>query len=101
MEDDQTKDAIDLAPADGQEVGIEAQCCYKIIPRILPSRNAPETRRLLRWRCITSLLPTRWVFILSSNLIHFQVDAEIHVAREGDQRDQNSEEDETEVLQCP
>ena len=99
MENDQTKDAIDLAPADGQEVGIEAQCCYKIIPRILPSRNAPSTRGLLS--CITPLLPTRWVFILSSNLIHFQVDAEIHVAGEGDQRDQNSEEDETEVLQCP
>ena len=32
MEDDQTRDAIALAPADGQEVGIEAQCCYKIIP---------------------------------------------------------------------
>ena len=99
MENDQTKDAIDLAPADGQEVGIEAHCCHKIIPRILPYRNAPSTRWLLS--CITSLLPTRWVFILSSNLIHFQVGAEIHVAGEGDQRDQNSEEDETEVLQCP
>ena len=33
MEGDQTRDAIALAPAaDGQEVGIEAQCCYKIIP---------------------------------------------------------------------
>ena len=99
MENDQTKDAIDLAPADGQEVGIEDHCCHKIIPRILPSRNAPSTRWLLS--CITPLLPTRWVFILFSNLIHFQVDAEIYVAREGDQRDQNSEEDETEVLQCP
>ena len=101
MEDDQNKDVIALNPAAGQEVGVEAQCLSQNHPRILLSRNAPETRRLLRWRCITPLLPTRWVFILSSNLIHFQVDAEIHVAREGDQRDQNSEEDETEVLQCP
>ena len=50
--------------------------------------------------CTTSLRPTRWVFILSANLIRFQVGAEIQVVGE-DKRDEGSEEDETEVLECP
>ena len=45
---------------------------------------------------ITSLLPPRWIFILSTNLMDLQVDAEFEVARE-EEKDQNSEEDETEL----
>ena len=44
---------------------------------------------------MTALLPTRWTFSLSTNLIHLQVDAEIQVAME------SAEEDETEVLKSP
>ena len=49
---------------------------------------------------MTSLLPTRWILILSAKLIHFQVDKEVHLARDGE-RDEESEEAETEVLECP
>ena len=49
---------------------------------------------------MTSLLPTRWILILSAKLIHLQVDAEVHLARDAE-RDQESEEAETEVLECP
>ena len=45
---------------------------------------------------MTALLPTRWIFSLSTNLIHLQVDAEVRqVAME------SAEEDETEVLKSP
>ena len=44
---------------------------------------------------MTALLPTRWIFSLSTNIIHLQVGAEIQVAMEG------AEEDETEVLKYP
>ena len=44
---------------------------------------------------MTALLPTRWTFSFSTNLIHLQVDAEIQVAME------SAEEDETEVLKSP
>ena len=50
---------------------------------------------------MTALLPTRWISSLSTNLIHLQVDAEVHqVAREGE-KNQDSEENETEVVKCP
>ena len=45
---------------------------------------------------MTALLPTRWTFSLSTNLIHLQVDTEVRqVAME------SAEEDETEVLKSP
>ena len=49
---------------------------------------------------MTSLLPTRWILILSAKLIHLQVDAEVHLARDGE-RDEEPEEAETEVLEYP
>ena len=50
---------------------------------------------------MTALLPTRWTFSLSMSLIHLQGDTEVHqVAREGE-KNQDSEEDETEVVKCP
>ena len=45
---------------------------------------------------MTTLLPTRWTFSLSTSLIHLQV----HQAREGE-KNQDSEENETEVVKCP
>ena len=41
MEDDHTRDVIGLA--DGQEVEIKAQCCYKIIPGFF-SHGTPWTQ---------------------------------------------------------
>ena len=50
---------------------------------------------------MTALLPTRWTFSLSMSLIHLQGDTEVHqVAREGE-KNQDSEENETEVVKCP
>ena len=50
---------------------------------------------------MTALLPTRWISSLSTNLIHLQVDAEVRqVAREGE-KNQDSEEEETEVVKSP
>ena len=49
---------------------------------------------------MTSLLPTRWILILSAKLIHLQVDGEVHLARDR-ARDEEPEEAETEVLECP
>ena len=46
---------------------------------------------------MTALLPTRWVFICSLNLVDFQVDAEVHQLAGEDERDQDSEEGETKV----
>ena len=45
--------------------------------------------------------PTRWDFILSVNLIRLQVGAQFQVAGREDESDEGSEEDETEVLECP
>ena len=49
---------------------------------------------------MTALLPTRWISSLSTNLIHLQVDTEINQARESE-KNQDSKEDETEVVKCP
>ena len=88
IEDDQTREAVAHATVDGQEVGIEA---YKItLCRILLPRSVSS---------MTSLRPTRWIFILSANLIHLQVGAEIQVAREEEREEEGSEEVETEVLE--
>ena len=65
--------------------------------RILLPRHAPDTGWLWRWSCMTSLLPTRWIFSLSLNLIRLQVGAEVRGSSE-DERDEDSEEYETEVL---
>ena len=69
-------------------------------PRILLARHSLDTGWMLRWSSMTSLLPTRWILILSAKLIHLQMDAEVHLARDGE-RDEESEEAETEVLECP
>ena len=66
-------------------------------PRILLARHSLDTGWMLRWSSMTSLLPTRWILILSAKLIHLQVDAEVHLARDAE-RDQESEEAETEVF---
>ena len=46
---------------------------------------------------MTALLPTRWIFIASKNLMDLQVNAEVHQVAKEDERDEDSEADETEV----
>ena len=72
----------------------------KTHPRIPLSRYALEWR--WRWSYTATLVPTRWIFIsrsfLSKDLKHSQVDAEIEVV-EGNEKEQDSKEAETEVPQ--
>ena len=103
MENSQTRDVGASATALGQEVRINAKVLLHLNPRIPLSWYVPYTGWSWRWSYIATLVPTRWIlhlsFILCSDLTHSQMEAEIDVAREIE-REQESEEAETEVKKC-